>query len=74
MLDNVVITVAITALTNSIALIQSNTSHDQPFNLASRLGSQAYVDVLVPLDKPWDGTGTTFPLFIIAFLCTSRRR
>ena len=69
------LTAAITALTNAIALIRAPApapqvfdpfQADVPYNLASRLGSQAYADVSAPLDDIWDGTVNSFPSFVVA--------
>ena len=69
------LTAAITALTNTIALIRTPVSAPQvfdpfqadvPYNLASRLGSQAYADVSALLDNIWDITVNMFPLFVVA--------
>ena len=69
------LTATITTLTNAIALIKAPVPSPQvfdpfqadvPYNLASRLGSQAYADVSALLDDTWDGTVNTFPLFVVA--------
>ena len=69
------LTAAIMALTNAIALIRTPVPAPQvydpfqvdvPYNLASRLGSQAYADVSAPLDDIWDGKVNTFPSFVVA--------
>ena len=66
---------AITALTNAIALIRPPAptaevfdpfKADQPYNLASRSGFQAYTDMSSPLEEMWDGTVATFPSFVVA--------
>ena len=74
MVDNVALAAAITALTNAIALIRpppptpavfDSFTADQPFNLNTRLGSQAYSDLAAPLDNVWNGEVSTFPTFIV---------
>ena len=66
---------AITALTNDIALIRPPAptaavfdpfQEDQPYNLASRSGFQAYKDMSAPLDEIWDGTVAAFPSFVVS--------
>ena len=41
---------------------------DQPFNLASRAGDQAYTSISAALkdEDVWDGNVTTFPSFVVA--------
>ena len=75
MVDHVALTQAITALTNAISFLQpppepaavyDTFAPDVPFNLSTRLGSQAYSDISSPLDEVWDGSVNTFPSFIVA--------
>jgi len=69
------LTATIMALTNAIVLIRTPVPAPQvldpfqadfPYNLASRLGSQAYANVWAPLDDIWDGTVNKFPSFVVA--------
>ena len=66
---------AITALTNAIALIRPPApttavfdpfKADQPYNLSTRSGFQAYTDMSAPLEEMWDVTVATFPSFVVA--------
>ena len=75
MADQLALTQAITALTNAIAFLQPPPqpaavydpfASDVPFNLSTRLGSQAYSDISSPLDEVWDGSVNTFPSFMVA--------
>ena len=76
MADTTAHAAAITALTNTIALIRAPALpvpvidpfiEDQPFNLASRAVDQAYTNISTVLnDKDvWDGNIYTFPSFIM---------
>ena len=40
-------------------------SEDQPFNLATRLGAQAFSDVCEGLKEHWDGNVSSFPSFVV---------
>ena len=82
MVDNVALATAITALTNAIALLQlppvqpavfDPFTPDLPFNLNTRLGSQAYSDIAAPLDEVWNGDVSTFPSFIVALTLRAKK-
>ena len=76
MTDAATLAAAITALTNAIALIRAPAppapvfdpfTEDQPFNLASRAGGQAYTNISAALNDEdvWDDNVSTFPSFIV---------
>jgi len=39
---------------------------NNPFNLDTQSGSNAYSTISSPFDQLWDGTGESFPSFLVA--------
>ena len=65
MTDNANLAIAIAALTNAIAVLAPPPTpaavfdpfvEDKPFDLSSRVGSQAFSEACAPLDQKWDGS------------------
>lgn len=50
----------------NVAALLDPFDSDQPFDLTSRSGSQAFTTASAPLDETWDGTIQTFPSFLIS--------
>ena len=74
MSDNVAFITALMDLTNMIALIRAPEAlqaiydpyvEDQPFNLATYLGENAFPDMSEGLKDSWDGTVASFPSFVL---------
>ena len=76
MAENAALAAAITALSNAIAnfhppaapahhAVFDPFAADQPFDLTTRQGAQAYNEASSPLDEIWDGSVNTFPSFIV---------
>ena len=71
--NNALFAAAIQALTTVITTINAPPpptyepfAPTQPFNVATRAGSQAYTNASSPLDELWDGEISTFPSFLVS--------